>query len=141
MGKITYHKVILLCQPRTDFLLSFLRQVLQLSPVSGGWMPTHSCPTRQHRAQWSTLKELKSSQKNILSDHQHPLQRSPLAGSTGQHEMGRWKHETRWEHERHTGRIQLREGYFPTNPLFFPDQQVTASPNSPRSTSSPVHTA
>lgn len=40
VGKITYHKVILLYQPRTDFRLSFLWQVLQLSPVSGGWMPT-----------------------------------------------------------------------------------------------------
>lgn len=135
-GEIMYHKVILLYQPRTDFSLSFLWQVLQLSPVLVGWMPTHSSPTWQHRAQWSTLGELKSSQKKKLAVHQHLLLHSPqdMKWAGGNTEPGESRRDT------HQG-FSWWKGISPQTPLFFTDQQVTASPNSPGSLSSPVHTA
>lgn len=54
------------------------------------------------------------------------------AVSTGQHEMGRWKHRARWEHERHTARIQLREGHFPTNSLVFSRLASNSFPREPQ---------
>lgn len=132
LGKIRYHKVILLYQPGTDFSLSFLWQVLQLSPVLVGWMPTPSCPTRQHRAQWSTLEELKSSQKRKLAVHQHLLQHSSwqwardnMRWAGGNTEPGGSTRDTQQG-------FSWGKGISPQTHLFFPKSASNSFPKEPQ---------
>lgn len=105
--------------------------------------------TGQRRAEREHIRRANASQKKKFSDAdcQRPLQQSPSLASaracesTRRAEGGNPASSGSTRETETTGRIQLREKYFPHKPMFFPDQQVTASPNSPQSTSSLVHTA